>query len=437
MQKKFYRTIEDLLRRIDTSAGDEAMLRSVLRQLVEGEDTAYYGIESGRLYRERSQDFVLIASHGEYGDAIEGKSVSKDYAVVQHLLEHRLWTTSPTSPGYDAALEAQFTHLNSAAIVVGQNPAYILSLSLRREGTSQEEILVMLESIRAAIGLKLRQSALEDQLRQAQSIQMSLLPSRLPVLTGFEFAAASLPAEEVGGDVYDMQVIGEGMLGVMIADASGHGLPAALQARDVVVGLRMGQAHNEKITSLIQRLNHVIHNTLLASRFISLFYAELEDTGNLTYVNAGHCPPLLFTPVGGVFELQGSGPVLGPLPDATYRRRSCTLRPGEVLVLFTDGVIERHAPGQDVNEDEPQEFGQEKLISIGLAYRDRPAGEILARITEALRDFGDNAPWSDDVTVMVVKRQNSSTRPQEALNELKTVPPAEPGIQGEDTGERR
>ena len=428
MQKKFYRTIEDLLRKIDDSAGDEAMLLAIMRQLVESEGARIYGIASGRLYRERSQDFLLIASIGEYGDAIEGKAVGKDYEVIQHLREHRLWITSPASPGYDPELESQFTHLDSAAIAVGQNPSYILSLGIRQaEGTTREELLVMLESIRAAIGFKLRQSTLENQLRQAQSIQMSLLPSRLPPLAGFEFAAASLPADEVGGDVYDLQAIEDGTLGVLIADASGHGLPAALQARDVVIGVRMGQAHNEKIRSLIQRLNSVIHNTTLSSRFISLFYAELEDTGNLTYVNAGHCPPLLITPTGEVFELQVSGPVLGPLEDATYRRRSCTVRPGEVLVLYTDGVIERRGE-DDVADANPLEFGRDKLIEIVQAHRDRPAAEILVRVTDAVREFGGGAPWGDDITLLVIKREAGVLRPQEALSEV-----SRPVVQGTET----
>ena len=79
----------------------------------------------------------------------------------------------------------------------------------------------------------------------------------------------------------------------MLADASGHGLPAALQARDVVIGMRMGQAENEKITATVSRLNRVIHRTGLSSRFISMFYAELEEAGNLAYVNGGHRLPLL------------------------------------------------------------------------------------------------------------------------------------------------
>lgn len=404
MHKTFYRTLEHLLRDIDDSAGDEEMLNTVVARLVEGQEAAHFGIASGRVYRERALDYVLIESIGEYGEAIEGKTVRKDYPPVRNLLEKRHWVFSPESPGWNRDLEEQFSHLNNAAIAVGQNPTYILSFSVDRE--DNDELLIMLESIRAAIGLKLRQGALESQLRQAQTIQSSLLPQRIPELEGIEIAARTLPAEEVGGDVYDVQTLDAGMLGLLLADASGHGLPAALQARDVVVGMRMGQTHNEKITSQVQRLNQVVHRTLLTSRFITLFYAEIEDTGNVTYVNAGHCPPLLFTNADEVFRLQVSGPVLGPLPDSVYRRCYMTLRPGEMLVLFTDGLLERNAPGEEADDEhEGVEFGEENVIRVCREHRDAGPGTVADALISAVRRFGGDAPLADDMTVVVVKRR--------------------------------
>ncbi len=425
MPKQFFRKLERLLRGIDISAGDEELLTSVLKQLVESDDAALYGIESGRLYRERSQDFILITSIGEFGDTIAGKTISKDYQIIRDLQRKRLWLISPESPGFDPELEAQFTHLDNAAILVGSNPAYILSLGVRHEG-SQQELLVMLESIRATVGLKLRQNVLENQLWQARSIQMSLLPRRTRQLDGFDIAAKTVPADEVGGDIYDIQDIEPGVLGVTVADASGHGLPAALQARDVVIGLRMGQARSEKITALIQRLNRVIHRTGLSSRFLSLFYGELEDNGNLTYVNCGHCPPLLFTPDGNTFELQTTGPVLGPLPEAVYRRSYVTLQPGESLVVFSDGVTERHAPGADRDDDvEPDEFGRERLIAVCNEHRDATAEQMATELMAAVRAFGADAPYEDDVTVLVIKRlPTDEYTPREPLA---PIDPAAPG----------
>jgi len=403
VHKPFYRALEHLLRDIDASAGDEQMLSEVVAALVDTDEAAHFGVASGRVYRERALDFLLIESIGEYGESIEGKLVSKDYPPVKHLLERRLWVFRPDSPGWDRDLEAQFSHLNNAAIAVGQNPTYIISFSVDRE--DNDELLIMLEAMRAAIGLKLRQGTLESQLRQAQAIQSSLLPRQMPPLAGFEIAARTLAADEVGGDVYDVQVLDQGMLGLMLADASGHGLPAALQARDVVVGMRMGQTHNEKITSLVERLNQVVHQTLLTSRFITLFYAEIEDTGNITYVNAGHCPPLLFTTAGEVYELQVSGPVLGPLPDAVYRRCYMTLRPGETLVLFTDGVLERNPPGEGADDDhEGVEFGRDNLIEACRQHLNEGVDAVVDAVVAALLKFGGDTPLADDVTVMAVAR---------------------------------
>lgn len=410
MHKQLYRTVENLLDRIDHSAGDERMLSDILKLLVQSPDAASIGVYSGRLYREREQDYLLIESIGERGSAIAGKTVSKDYQVVRDIERRRLWMISPSSPGWDAEVESQFSDMDAAAILVGRDPAHILSLGIRHEG-SQDDLMVLLETIRAAVGLKLREEALASQMRQAQIIQHSLLPARLPTLEGFDIYAISHPADEVGGDVFDVQRVETGVLGLLLADASGHGLPAALQARDVVIGMRMGQAADEKITTTISRLNRVIHHSGLASRFISVFYGEMEETGNLVYVNGGHCPPLLVTPDKNVFELKTCGPVLGPLPDAVYRRGSLTLHPGEVLVLFTDGVTERELPGTGSDETEPEEFGTGQLIEVIRENLTAAAAEIAEAIVNRVRAFGQNRPFADDVSVMVIKRLPAENYP--------------------------
>lgn len=402
MHKRLYRTVESLLDRIDNSAGDEKMLVEILHLLVQGKEARTFGVVSGRLYREESQEYRLIESIGEHGAAIAGKTVSKSYQVVRDIERRRLWIISPDSPGFDPEVEAQFSEQDSAAILIGRDPAYILSLGLQHHG-SEEDLQVMLETIRAAVGLKLREQALANQMAQARTIQQSLVPPTLPSLAGYDIAAASTPADDVGGDVYDVQRVEPDVLGLLIADASGHGLPAALQARDVVIGMRMGQSTGEKITATISRLNRVINQSSLASRFISLFYAELEMAGNIAYVNGGHLPPLLISTQDEVFELKTSGPVLGPLPDAVYRRGYLTLKPGEILVLFSDGVTERHDPregdGDDINE-----FGRERLVQAVLEGRDRSAAHLAAEIIKRVREFGNRSPLDDDVTVMVVKR---------------------------------
>ncbi len=409
MPKRLYRTVEKMLGRIDAAAGDEEMLREVLRALVNDPQAESFGIESGRLYREQARNYKLIESVGGRGEAVTGKTVSKDYQVVRDIERRRLWVISPQSPGFDPDVESQFSDLDSAAILVGRDPSYILSLSIRHTG-SDTELLVLLETIRASVGLKLREQALASQMRQARSIQRSLLPAQLPALEGYELAATSLPAAEVGGDVYDVQEVDPGALGILLADASGHGLPAALQARDVVTGMRMGQAKGEKINVTVGRLNRVINRSGLSSRFISLFYGELEASGSFAYVNGGHCPPLLLAPDGEVFELKVCGPVLGPLPDAVYRRGYLTMRPGEILLLYTDGVTERPDHLSD-GDDPAHHFGRDRLVELALAHREKGAQEILQAIIKQVQEFGRSTPLSDDVTVMVIKRLPADNYP--------------------------
>ncbi len=410
MGKKLFRNVEMLLAEIDASDGNEKMLEDILHLLVESDDMVALGIVSGRLYREREYDYELIVSVSGHGPGIRGKTVSKDYKVVREIERHRLYVVSPETPGFDPELEAQFSDVDSAAILVGREPAYILSLGIRHHG-SEDDLLVLLETLRAAIGMKLRQQAMATQMKQARAIQASLLPEHIPTLEGFEIAAVTQAAEEVGGDVYDVQQVEEGVVGIMVADASGHGLPAALQARDVIIGMRMGQTGKEKITAAVRRMNHVIHYSGLTSRFISMFYGELEKTGNFIYVNGGHCLPLVLTPGGEAFELMTGGPVLGPLPDAVYRRNYVNLRPGEVMVIFSDGVTEREAAEGPVDEDGRREFGRDGLIKLVQGMLDKSAEDIASRIMDTIMEFGGSKPLEDDATVMVIKRLAAENYP--------------------------
>ena len=413
MPKKLFRTLENLLDKIDHSAGDEKMLEDLLHLLVESDETVSFGVVSGRLYREEKKAYRLIKSIGGHGPAITGRTVSKDYQVVRDVERRKLWIISPQTPGWDPAVESQFSDLDSAAILVGRDPAYILALGIRHHG-SETDLMILLETLRAAVSLKLREQTLANQMRQARIIQQSLVPRTLPILPGFEIAATSHPAEEVGGDVYDVQWVEEDAIGLMMADASGHGLPAALQARDVVTGLRMGQAGGEKITATMGRLNGVIHRSGLSSRFISLFYGELDEAGNMAYVNGGHPAPILVTPAGEVFELKTCGPVLGPLPDATYRRGFVTLRPDEILVLYTDGVTERLDPDSSEKDEEDGaivQFGPEGIAEVVRGHAGESAESLVREIVDAVRGFGDGAAFEDDVSVMVVKRLSARDYP--------------------------
>jgi sigma-B regulation protein RsbU (phosphoserine phosphatase) len=173
-----------------------------------------------------------------------------------------------------------------------------------------------------------------------------------------------------------------------------------------VTGLRMGIEKELKVAHVFEKLNRVIHRSRLSSRFVSVFYAELERDGNLVYVNAGHQPPILFfrerTP-GKVcdVELSNGGTVIGPLPEARFRRGFARLHPGEVLLLLTDGILERRDKSGEF-------FGDERVRAVVREQQAQPAETILAKLFDAALAWGDGRPWEDDATIVVLKRVASS-----------------------------
>jgi sigma-B regulation protein RsbU (phosphoserine phosphatase) len=261
---------------------------------------------------------------------------------------------------------------------------------------TRAELLSALNSIVYAVRQRLERGRLEDLFEQARTIQLSLLPPGRREFAGFDVFAASTPAQSVGGDLYDYYDIDKETLGFAVADASGHGLPAALQARDVVTGLRMGVERDLKITRMIERLNHVIHQSGLSSRFISLFFGELERNGNLSYINAGHPPPLLLD-TRGVRELTVGGMLLGPDPLATYKMGFVHVDRGASLVAYSDGVLEREDANGEI-------FGLERLREWLEASVTTPCEDAVADLLVRLLAFGGGVPFEDDVTVMLVRR---------------------------------
>jgi|RhiMetdeSRZDD1v2_1073273.scaffolds.fasta_scaffold01160_25 serine phosphatase RsbU (regulator of sigma subunit) len=268
--------------------------------------------------------------------------------------------------------------------------------AFRLSAAPDEGQVLLLQMARLAIQQRALEASWTGMLDRARAIQRSLLPDPLPALQGFELAARSESAEAVGGDVFDAQPLSPGALGLMIADASGHGLPAALEARDVVVGLRMGAARQLKIDATIERLNRILCVSTLSSRFVSLVYGELDESGAFDYINAGHPPPLVLG-VDGARTLPESGRVLGVSAASTYRVGHAEIPTGGLLLLYTDGVTECPSP-------EGEEFGLERLAGIARVLRDAPAAHLVSAVFNALAEHACQERLPDDASVFVVKR---------------------------------
>ncbi len=397
--KTFYRKLEDILRQIDEEDGLESMLTGILSRVAEhvmGEESV---LSSGRLYRRDRRQYEIVRSFGARGKELLGQRVESTYPVLEQLEAHRVTYFFPDSEHYDPEIESRLGVGAFAAFYLGAKRDYVVAFGIE-EGADLNEVMLTLNALRYAISHRLKEISIEGQIREARDIQLSLLPSRLPELPGYDIAGESIPADEVGGDILDLIEVAPGILGIAVGDASGHGLPAALQARDVVTGLRMAVERDLKITAVLRRLNQVIHRSGLTSRFVSLLYAELESDGNITWTNAGHDPGLILRADGSLDTMRSTGIVMGPLEDAEYGRHMLRIGPGDLIVLYSDGVVER------LDENEDEEFGLPRLeqemrsaMTEGL-----DASQICDRTLERLRAFGGHSPLADDVTLLVIRR---------------------------------
>lgn len=350
------------------------------------------GITGGRLFEYRDDgNYELVHRFGERTGGPLGIMVPQDYRPLELAIENGVVVMDQSDQGVDPVLEQELGADRFAAISVGDED-YILSFNVAAE-LSREDILFSLNLIRYSINQKLRADKYQTVLAEAQRIQQSILPQRAPNYEGYEIFGRTVPAEIISGDFYDYIPVTDSIVGLAIADGTGHGLPAALVVRDIYMGLRMGVDRDFKIMRTIQKLNHIIHRNKLTTKFVSLFYGELESVGTFIYTNAGHNPPFLLK--GESFELlSAGGMVLGPTPDATYTRGYVKVELGDVLCLYTDGIVE-------ANDESGQEFGLERLQRMVRDNRDASSQEIVGIVLQAVERWGP--PAQDDRTIVIVK----------------------------------
>jgi len=402
--KLLYRRLDALFGSLKTRRSQSKLVETFLEEALANlkDDLRLRG---GLVYVERRDNFALLKATGDAGAPV-AETLDPALTPLSELARHRVYIFSaPDAEGSPQRLGLLPRHA-VAGLIVGQRPQRYAILFVLADGWQLEEVDFALNTIRASLDARLVDQRVRGSFREAAEIQQSLLVEEPPEFPGYELAARSVPADEVGGDFYDFYDLGEGTLGLAIGDASGHGLPAALLVRDVVTGLRMGIEKELKVAHVFEKLNRVIHRSRLSSRFVSVFYAELERDGNLVYVNAGHQPPILFfrdeTPGKVSFvELTNGGTVIGPLPEARFRRGFARLHPGEVLLLLTDGILERR-------DRKSEFFGDERVRGLVRQHQAQPAAVILERLFEAALAWGDGRPWEDDATIVVVKRGEPS-----------------------------
>jgi sigma-B regulation protein RsbU (phosphoserine phosphatase) len=391
--RKLLIKLENTLEKIESSPAISAMLQAILTSIIQ-ELGNELGISGGRIYESIDSHYMLTSQAGD-SHAPESYKLSMQYQCVQILRKDGQIVARESDPCFDPKIEGPLEVSCFAAIVLGDNDEYLVSFTLT-EPINDAQVQYVLTLIRHVANYKIKATRLEFYISEARKIQIGLLPQEFPDFFGFDIYGKSVPAEIVGGDVFDVIPISDTILGISIADASGHGLPAALQVRDVFVGLRMGVEKEMKIVRMMQKLNRVLAQAGKSHEFITLFYAEIEDNGNLFYCNAGHNPPLFFG-LSQVHELTRGGLILGPYPNAKYERGFAYFEPGNILVMYSDGITES-------TNYVGEEFGTQHLIEIVQMNKSRTSKEICDAIFSACEEFTDQAKAKDDRTIVVVKR---------------------------------
>lgn len=390
--KTFYRELDVLLAHIDKNKSGKNFLPSLIAELEEnfGEDLKIY---DGCIYEQRDRDFILTFSTGKNQWI---KKVNVDLPNIQKVMEHGSFIFDRSNEDNKCVLSENNLEMIPAAMSVNSPEGHWLIVFGLREGWIREEVTLFLNAMRTALNYRLFSDIIKSELQQTVQIQKSLLPKESPQFPGFEIYGRSIPAEVVGGDFYAYFDFEEGTLGVSVGDASGHGFPAALLVRDVVIGLRMGLAGEYKIVHTMKKLNKVIQQSTYSSNFVSVFIVEIEKNGHLFYVNAGHPAPFL---VSGkyVADLGPTGLVLGFMKDIDLQRSHIYMEPQSVLVIYSDGLFER----QDGNE---VQFGEENLKQLVIKNQNLSSKEIVDIIFKSAFEFGNNQNWEDDVTLVVIKR---------------------------------
>ena len=237
------------------------------------------------------------------------------------------------------------------------------------------------------------------ELQQAAEIQRGLLPTEAPILPGLDLAGYNASCRTVGGDYFDFFPYSDGRVGMLVGDVAGKGMPAALLMSSLQARVQVLFDDPTDLAALVTRLNRIIVSNCPSNRFISFFFGVLDSkTGELAYVNAGHNPPLLMHADGKVEKLECTGLVLGIMAAAKYEQQTCCLEPGDVVVLFSDGVTEACRP--DIDE----EFGEDRLAETIAELRNQSAQSIIQCINQRVHDFTAGSPPADDITLVVAKR---------------------------------
>lgn len=405
--------LEQLGRALFTGSPDASNLAQILREHV----STMFPVSLIEIHLYPSQTLMHHIDREVYP--------SPEYPSMQATVWTWLRTTPKVHcflPGESLPWDTRIARRDSAVMVVPifdiENTELLggIYLSRHRHPDAAANSLPAVQSLAAQIASALHSAKVyaqtlahqkvEQELALAGQVQASFLLADLPSIPGWQISARLDPARETSGDFYDVFSLSNGRLGIIIADVADKGMGAALYMAKSSTLIRTYAARYETHPNLVfENVNHRLLTDTRANLFVTVFYGILDPfTGTLTYSNAGHNPPYHFCvqTCGEVEALHRTGMPLGILNDTTWEKKSIQLHPGDVLVLYTDGITEAQN-SQEIF------FDERRLLMAVQTSLDRSAYDIQDSIIATVHEFVKAAPQFDDITLMVLVRESTST----------------------------
>ena len=412
-QRKLYRTLENITKEVPKFKKEEELLCYVLDQIIKNEEI---NIKGGRLWKlNKKQDSYLLSRQMGNVKLIKHHYMLKvdKYPIFKKVGLYRSLIAEETD---EYLIEKGIYHYSATG--VGDKvkmkdkkgePYFLYKYVMALNAKSLEgELLNTLNIISMTLSTILRTKSIESsvkeniqELEKASEIQKSILPEHEMIFGSYEMFGLSVPDKIVGGDFFDyLESEDKERLGIAIGDAASKGISAAAQALYVSGALKMGAGFQNNINSVISRINNLVHETFPFERFVTLFYCELlkDKKGLCQYVNAGQNSPLFLRSADLKFEsLASTGPVLGLAPYQRYYSDSINFNINDLLVLYTDGIVE-------ATNEKFEFFGEERIKESLLKNRNLSVKEISQKLLQDVTYFSSNGIYSDDRTIVVIRR---------------------------------
>lgn len=405
--KSLYHIVETIASRKFNTEID--LLKAVVQELVQNEKIVFVGGRIWQLNLEKrgyeikyqigkidniSKNFLLKVEEYPHFDKFVKERTVLGHEINIHLRKKGIFKYSASGVGDKKKINNQPYY------------EYLIAFSVPN---INEELKNSLSIIAATLTAKLKQqrsSSLEQTLKadidKARQLQKSILPEHDYFFPPYELYGLTVPAENLGGDFFDYLTVGddEDRLGIILGDAASKGIGAAAEAMYISGAIRMASTFQIKIAPFMKRINNLVNMIFSDDKFSSLFYGELstDKSGLFLYANAGHNPPIFLKKKSNeIKELQPTGPVLGPAPKAHYSVENINFSVGDVLVIYSDGIVE----AQDKNANE---YGEARLKTLLQKIKHCSSRDIALKIMESVIKFSANGVYQDDRSLIVIKK---------------------------------